>query len=663
MTDEERATGRRIGSLGPLELAELRLDAELGHPRRGHRNPKDATREERRRPARPAVAEAMTEALVAVSAAIAVTVFFSRRHKLVDPAGIFRPGQLEVLPQRRRPEVEHPSPVDANQIEGRIDLPRFGERLEDIDAVKRRHASRSTGEEGVLCGLLRVAHSGEGQQRRSRLRSIHIRHHLPPPIRRLPAQRRHGVITELIHEPGAGVERHHEQPLESGRHSFLVRRARPVQKPQPVDPLPAIRPDERREPLEKLREIRPLGLEIGSVAPMHPQLLVDQHPPHRIARDPVHPLGHRRGITRQIERFWHDVVMAKDSFDRAKLRMHVADPHEAIALDAVPEVVLHAEVNGVGPHFPHPVEPRIARAKGADPGQIADTELRPHLREHHRLPGVDRVDPHKPKSARADRLRPQPGKRDDGIADRMIVLGVPVAEVGHRLACRFAEANANADGVLRGGERRVELDMPLELTAKVEEHASGPVVARRQRAGRDGRGEQGLRSLPREQRLGAPHPLRTLPDDPRRHDIKLADRAAAAPCERGLLHGESLPTKSPSHDADGHHHRAPRRVAPAHASSFSSEYKTRQAPRQPRPFKRKPAPIDPPSVHLHPPWRRHEPKDRGDEHDPLDDVEGHRAKEKRHRREDRAGKGRQPDKLGRRVVRRLIRGCHRFELR
>ena len=40
-------------------------------------------------------------------------------------------------------------------------------------------------------------------------------------------------------------------------------------------------------------------------------------------------------------------------------RMHVADPYEAVPLDAVPEIVLHVEVDGVGSGFPDLVDPFI----------------------------------------------------------------------------------------------------------------------------------------------------------------------------------------------------------------------------------------------------------------------------------------------------------------
>ena len=181
----------------------------------------------------------------------------------------------------------------------------------------------------------------------------------------------------------------------------------------------------------------------------------------------------------------------------------------------------------------------------------------------------------------------------------MIVLGVPVAEVGHRFACRFPEANADADGILRGGQRCVELDMPLELATEVEEHTGGPTIARRQRAGGNGRGEERLGGLRLEERLGAPHPLRTLPDDPSRHDVVVHDRAALAPSGRVWIVHESLLTESPRHDADGNHHRAPRRIAIAHDSSFMSRYEPAGLP-IPGPISRsRPAPRGCQSTFIH----------------------------------------------------------------
>ena len=114
---------------------------------------------------------------------------------------------------------------------------------------------------------------------------------------------------------------------------------------------------------------------------MPPPVLLDEHPPHRVGADAVHPLGGRRDVADEVEAARHDLVEAEDGVDRADLRVHVAEPDEAVALDAVPEVFLHVEVHGVGAGLPDAVEAFVVAPERADVGQVADLQHRAHLAE------------------------------------------------------------------------------------------------------------------------------------------------------------------------------------------------------------------------------------------------------------------------------------------
>ncbi len=65
------------------------------------------------------------------------------------------------------------------------------------------------------------------------------------------------------------------------------------------------------------------------------------------------------------ERVFNEELVAEDVVDHASADVGVAHPAAAIALGSVPDVVLHAEVTGVGAGFPDAVEERVRRFEGA----------------------------------------------------------------------------------------------------------------------------------------------------------------------------------------------------------------------------------------------------------------------------------------------------------
>ena len=211
--------------------------------------------------------------------------------------------------------------------------------------------------------------------------------------------------------------------------------------------------------------------------------------------------------------------------DRGDFRMHVTNPDQPVTFDAVPKIVLHAEVHGVGADFPDPCQPLIATAKRAQPWHVANAEHSADIGQLHGMLRIDGVDADKAKATRADRLAAQPRQADHLIADRMIVLCVLLAaEIGHRFTGRLPKANPHGYGVLGGCHRGEDLDMPLQFTAEVDQDAGRTALARSQRAGRQRIGEHDLPWLGGKQRDGVRHAFLALPDDPRGGDAKLRDR-------------------------------------------------------------------------------------------------------------------------------------------
>ena len=519
-----RAAHGRIAPLHPCQAAKPRGHPCPGKPRLKRLNPEQMPAHPRGRSAGPTMAKAVAESLVAIGAKVTMQVFLAGRNQLVDPAGIRRPVEIEILPEGRCPHVEHPAPVGADQIERRIDVATLGQSLEHVESVERGNALCAIRQKNLIGCFAGVAHTRQREERRPRFGGICIGHHQPAAVSRLPTQARHAGIAQCIHESRTAVECHHQKPLQAGRHSLLIRRAGPVEKPHAVDLFFSIGAHKRRQPLKKRREIGLLSLQIGTIARVLPEFLMNQHPPHRVAGDAVHPLRHRRHIARQIERFLHHVVIAKHRRNRAHFGVHVANPHQTIAFDAIPEVVLHAQMHGIGPGLPDAIEPLVAAAKRPDPRYIAHSQHRPHPREQRRPAGIDSINAHKAKAAGPDRDRSQPGERDDLIADRMVVLSVLFpAKFGHRLAGRFPQTHPHPHRVLAGCQRSEQFHMPLEFAPEIEEHARCRPRACRERAGRQRFAENCLPGMGPQQAIGMLDSRLALPEQPRGSDMKMAD--------------------------------------------------------------------------------------------------------------------------------------------
>ena len=168
------------------------------------------------------MAEAVAKTLVAVATEVAVDVFFPGRHELVDPGGVGGPGQVEILPEGRRAEIEHATPVGAEQLERRVDLVGPGQGLEHVQAVEGGNSLPAAGQKHVAGRFLRALHAREHQERGPRLRAVGLGHHPLGPGGRRATDPRHAVVAEHVHQPPAALERHHEQPLQARCHALLI---------------------------------------------------------------------------------------------------------------------------------------------------------------------------------------------------------------------------------------------------------------------------------------------------------------------------------------------------------------------------------------------------------------------------------------------------------
>jgi hypothetical protein len=158
-------------------------------------------------------------------------------------------------------------------------------------------------------------------------------------------------------------------------------------------------------------------------------------------------------------------------------------------------------------------------------GDVAVTEDRPHGFQIELRIGLHQVDPHEaePRVPGLDIAQPRHAERK--IAQRMLVRGAGhrgvAADVAHRLAHRFAQADPHLQRPLVGAYRRRERDPAAQLLAEIEQHGSRAPVAGREAADIGRPGRQLPVEIP-EQRFGIFHPRRQLAgqcDQPQRGHV------------------------------------------------------------------------------------------------------------------------------------------------
>ena len=432
---------------------------------------------------------------------------------------------IEVFPESRGPQVEHRTPIIGDDLQSLVVKAAFGQRLEHVISVEGRETFRPAPGDHRPAHLAGVGQPGQHEHRRRLLVPQVVGHVPPQPPQRPMALRLHLPVAEPAADFGAGLHGHHHQGLIPGMDHVGHLGRGPVQQALAALQVLAVAVHLRRQHPQQGTHIFLLFTEIVQIALVHIQVAVDNDPPHRVGRDPVHPPGQRRIVAHVVEAPAHDLIAAEHALDGHHLGVHVPEPYQAVAFHPVPEVLLHIEVDGIGPRLPDAVQPFIIAAERPQIRDVAVTEDRPHGFQIELRIGLHQVDPHEaePRVPGLDIAQPRHAERK--IAQRMLVRGAGhrgvAADVAHRLAHRFAQADPHLQRPLVGAYRRRERDPAAQLLAEIEQHGSRAPVAGREAADIGCPGRQLPVEIP-EQRFGVFHPRRQLAgqcDQPQRGHV------------------------------------------------------------------------------------------------------------------------------------------------
>ena len=296
----------------------------------------------------------------------------------------------------------------------------------------------------------------------------------------------------------------------------FIFKSRPVEKTHAIEFFSAIGVDVGAEAFQQSGEVGLLLFEVIEVAMMLIPFFMDEDPPHRVGANAVHPCGHRRDIARHVEAGGHHGIVAKDAVDHANLGMHVAEPDESVALDAIPEKFLHVEVHGVGTRLPDFVEALIGALEGADVGNVAQCKNRADLAELDVDFRIHVVDAGKAKAAGADRGFAEPREFDHLIAQGVVVLRAALAEIRHGFGHGLAKANAHRGHFLAFGDWSEQLDRTSDFQAEINHQRASRIDHHR----RHGFDQHGLAAVGLEQIFRVSDALLRFPD----HALRLDDK-------------------------------------------------------------------------------------------------------------------------------------------
>ena len=243
---------------------------------------------------------------------------------------------------------------------------------------------------------------------------------------------------------------------------------RPVEK-RPVNPLQRVG---GRDVFLKIGKRRPdvvmVFFEIGLVACEAIPFRHVADPPERVGPHGVHPFVRLRDRRHQVERFGQDGLRAKHIEYRHRLGMRVAHPHEPVALDSVPQIVLTAKMHRAQRRLPDAVQPFVGAPERPQPLHRAHQLHRAHELQRDGA-GRHEIDAEKAEARVADLARTEPRNPHNVVADGVIVGRPFLADLAHGFGNRLPEPQPHAHAFRAAA--KPDLDTSMHLASEVEQHS------------------------------------------------------------------------------------------------------------------------------------------------------------------------------------------------
>ena len=153
--------------------------------------------------------------------------------------------------------------------------------------------------------------------------------------------------------------------------------------------------------------------------------------------------------------------------------MHIANPDQAVALNAVPNIILHVQMHRIGARFPNPVQQFIIAAEGADVGKVHINQDALYPLQHQILVLIQQVDAHKPEARFTNADHAHIRQIYHHVAYSVVIGGVLLsAQLAHGLHGGFAKANPDICMVLAAGQPGKNFDTAVDFSTKIQQNRS-----------------------------------------------------------------------------------------------------------------------------------------------------------------------------------------------
>ena len=422
------------------------------------------------------MAETVAKAHVAPGAAVGVDVELAFRDDLIDPGGILAIVVIEILPESRGTEVDHPAPIGADQVHRFRIMPTFRQGFQQVVAHKGGELLRPVLQDDGRC-FLSIHHPGNREQRGSLAVAHSVRDIGPKPLRHFGAFTLQSIVSEPLGHIGPGFQCADGKGLQACVNHIGLVVGGPVYETAILIILP-VAVHIGHNGMEERRQIFLLRLEVFHIPVPFVQMVLDDDPPEGVGADAVHPV--RRGglVPDIIEALPDHFLIAENSPHGHHLGMHVADPDEPVALHAIPQIVLHAQMHRIGTRLPNLVQTLVTAAETAQIRNVPVSGNGPHRHQVHILP-FNEVQPGEAETAVPILRTAQPGHGNFEIPDGVVVRGraARCIDITQRLADRLAQAQAEAH-LLGPAHAPDDLDAALDFLSKVQQDGPGTAESR-----------------------------------------------------------------------------------------------------------------------------------------------------------------------------------------
>ena len=297
------------------------------------------------------MAETVAEPRVAVGTEVAVDVLLALGHEVVNASGVLCPLQVKVLPEGGSSHVEHSTPVLADDVHSLLVASVHCQCLQHVVSVEGGEALGATYCHVVAAGLVGFHHACNGHQSRCLLESVGVHSLLAQSGLHVAALLCVCFIAQQGAHLGGILHGPHQQCMVACIHTFAVGAAGPVEEVC-AHGIVAVLVYALVYLVDESQDVVAMLLEELLVAESHVPVMLYDEVPQRVGTHAVYPCGQRVLLAREVHTGVETLVVTEYVAYGSGLRVHVTQPHQAVALHSVPDVFLHVEVYGVGACHP-----------------------------------------------------------------------------------------------------------------------------------------------------------------------------------------------------------------------------------------------------------------------------------------------------------------------